>query len=217
MNINDVINRMKIFYCVDSDSKLAKILGITPANLYDRKARNAIPHEAIINNLRDTDANLEWIFYGLGEMKLTPSLKLTDESENNFGKIAIRYFPDISASAGFGCLNGDYCQSSVVYVDKNLFPKVSSKKIEAIRVHGDSMEPTISNGDMIFVDKLQHEIKNGKIYIIRMNEEIFVKRIFSAPKGIIIKSDNQNYPSFEVQVPDIKIIGQVIYTMEYHG
>jgi phage repressor protein C with HTH and peptisase S24 domain len=216
MDFNSVFSRLKKLFNVTDDKEIADILGISAQNIYDRKRRNSIPHEAIINVLRDTDVNLEYIFYGLGNKNVTPTLNLSDE-KNEIGKVAIRYFSDVNASAGIGCLNGDYCESEVIYVDRNLLPNITSKRIEAIRVSGDSMTPTMNEGDMIFVDKLQHEIKNGKIFIIRMNDELFVKRIFVSPKGYIIKSDNTDYPQFDIKKDDIEILGQVIYTMEYHG
>jgi len=214
-DINNVLLRLKTFFKVTDDKEIAQIIGLTAANIYERKRRNAIPHEAIVNNLRDTDANLEYIFYGLGEMKISPRLNLGDDAP--VGKIAVKLFQDISASAGFGCLNGDHCEYDMIFVDHNLLPRTSSKLIEAIKVSGDSMNQTLNDGDMIFVDKLQHEIKNGKIFIIRMNDEIFVKRLFVAHNGLIVKSDNPDYPQFNIKKDEIEILGQVIYTMEYHG
>lgn len=214
-NINDVLYRLKTLFKVADDKEVAEIIGLTAANIYERKRRNSIPYEAIVNALRDTNANLEWIFYGIGDQNVEPKLKLG--SEPPIGQISVRYFPDISASAGYGCLNGDHCEYDTVYIDSTLLPLATSKNIDAIRVHGDSMTPRINDGDTIFVDKSQRDIRNGKIFIIRLNEEIFVKRIYVSPHGLIIRSDNHDYPQFEIKKEEADILGQVIYTMEYHG
>ena len=200
-----IIERLMVLFSVDELQKVAQKIGLSKQALYARKKTNSIPYDNIIQSVKDSDVNIEWLIYGLGEQKLVPKFKLGNEKSAPFGEIAVRMFPDVSASAGYGCLNGDQCEYETIYVDRNLLEKTSSKSIDAIKVHGDSMFPTMREGDMIFVDKLQHEIKNGKIFIIRMNEEVFVKRLYTYPKGIIVKSDNPEYPQFEVQKKDIEI------------
>lgn len=212
-----VISRLMQFLEVDEFQKVAEKLGMSGQAFYARKKTGSVPYDQIIKALQGSGISFEWLFYGLGEMRIVPRLKLCNEIEAPMGKIAIKYYPDISASAGFGCFNGDHCECDTIFVDRNLLPRATSKNIEAIRVHGDSMNPTMNEGDTIFVDKSQREIRNGKIFIIRMNEEVFVKRIFIAPKGLIVKSDNPDYPQFDIKKDEAEILGQVIYTMEYHG
>lgn len=174
-----------------------------------------------------------WLTYGNGmptiEEQVTfdknSALKNLAETivSNHGGQVVskmteIKYFPDIGASAGYGCLNGDQCESDIIYVDTKMFPNIKSyDRIDAIRAIGNSMEPTISDGDLLFVDKQKHEIVNGKIFIVRMGDEIFVKRIFFGIRDIIVKSDNPTHPQFNINPDEIDILGQVIYTMEYHG
>lgn len=215
-NFDQIIDRVKEIFEVKSDADVAKALNIEPGTFsYSRKKGN-LPAVEILQALQNKDINIEWVFYGLGSKKILPRLKL-DGDEESIGKITVRFFDDVRASAGMGCLNGDNCEYEVLYIDRFMLPNTNSKNIDAIRVKGDSMEPTISEDDLIFVDKNQCSIRNGKIFIIRMNDEVFVKKIFISPKGLIIKSDNEDYPSFEVSPKDIEVLGQVIYTMEYHG
>lgn len=212
-DINSVLIRLKNYFNVTDDKEIADIIGLTAANIYERKRRNSIPHEAIINALRDSDANLEHIFYGVGSDRLSPRLKLDD----NQSDISVKFYPDLTASAGMGCLNGDFCEYEMITIDRSLIPDVMSKNIEAIRIHGDSMDPTIKDKDVIFIDKSQRTIINGKIFVVKFSGEVYAKRIFKAPKSLIIKSDNPQYPQYEVQIEDIEVLGQIIYNMEYLG
>lgn len=214
---DSINNRLMQFLGVDELQKVAEKIGMKKQAFYARRQTDSFPYEQTIKALQGSGISFEWLFYGLGEMRITPRLKLGDEIEAPMGKIAIKYYPDISASAGYGCLNGDHCECDTIFVDRNLLPRATSKNIEAIRVSGDSMLPTMNEGDTIFVDKSQHEIRNGKIFIIRMNDEVFVKRIFIGPRGLIVKSDNPDYPQFDIKKDEAEILGQVIYTMEFHG
>jgi phage repressor protein C with HTH and peptisase S24 domain len=208
-----VIERLMSFFEVDEFQKVAHILGMSGQSFYARRKTESIPYDQILNAVKETDINLEWLFYGEGEKTIKAKLDLSD----NVGTIQVKFYPDISASAGMGCLNGDFCEYELISIDKSLVPNVMSKNIEAIRIMGDSMDPTIKNKDVIFVDKSQRTPINGKIFVVKFAEETFAKRIFKSPKGYIIKSDNPQYPQYEVQSEDFEILGQIIYNMEYLG
>jgi len=212
-----VIERLMEFFSVDEFQKVAHILGMSGQSFYARRKTESLPYDQILNAVKETDINLEWLFYGIGEKNINPKLKLCDDDHDLGEKITVKFFPDISASAGMGCLNGDFCEYELITIDRSLVPDVMSKNIEALRVNGDSMDPTIKDRDVIFVDKSQRIPINGKIFVVKFSGEVYAKRIFKAPKSLIIKSDNPQYPQYEVQPDEIEILGQIIYNMEYLG
>jgi len=85
------------------------------------------------------------------------------------------------------------------------------KNIEAINLTGDSMEPTLRNGDVIFIDKAQITIDNDGIYAFSNENGLFVKRIQKRLDGFLdIISDNKEYPIQKVYENEIEILGKVI-------
>lgn len=53
----------------------------------------------------------------------------------------------------------------------------------ALRIHGDSMEPKISNGDVVIV-RLQPDVESGEIAIVRVNgDDATCKKIKKTPEG----------------------------------
>lgn len=46
---------------------------------------------------------------------------------------------------------------------------VTEKQCSAVRIDGDSMEPTLSEGDMVLVDHQQREVTRDDIYVIRLD------------------------------------------------
>ncbi len=87
--------------------------------------------------------------------------------------------------------------------------------LSVTRVEGDSMLPTLGNGDPILVDTQDsaERLRDG-IYALRVDDTLIVKRLSRSPVsgGISIKSDNPAYPSWdECMLQDINIIGRVIW------
>ncbi len=83
-------------------------------------------------------------------------------------------------------------------------------KLAASRVKGDSMEPTLFNGDIIICDLNGYDGTDG-IYTIIYKGNGFVKRLQRTSDGVKIISDNRHYdPMFEnSESEDFRVIGKV--------
>jgi len=89
----------------------------------------------------------------------------------------------------------------------------STHGVHAIIADGESMEPTIKHGDIIFVSPCE-AIKDGKVYIININDETYCKRVYKDLEtgGLILRSDNPVAPEIKLstsRILDMKIIGRV--------
>ncbi len=84
-----------------------------------------------------------------------------------------------------------------------------------LQIHGDSMEPKISEGDVVIVRK-QEDAENGQIIIATVNgTDATCKRLRKYRDGIELVSNNPSYePMFfsneEIESKPVKIIGRVI-------
>lgn len=88
-------------------------------------------------------------------------------------------------------------------------------KLAAMRASGESMEPTIHDGDSLLVDTSQTQVTDGKVYALWYDGGERVKRLFRLPGGgLRIKSDNPGFDSIELP-PDsrehVRIIGRVVH------
>jgi phage repressor protein C with HTH and peptisase S24 domain len=84
-----------------------------------------------------------------------------------------------------------------------------------IRVEGDSMLPTLSDGDEILVDRgdAAARVRDG-IYVLRMEGALMVKRLALNPaaRRITVASDNSAYPSWpDCDPASIDIVGRVVW------
>lgn len=82
-------------------------------------------------------------------------------------------------------------------------------------IHGDSMEPKMSEGDVIIV-RQQADIESGQIGIVTVNgDDAACKRIMKYADGIMLLSTNPKYPpmqytSKEMKDLPIRILGKVV-------
>lgn len=85
----------------------------------------------------------------------------------------------------------------------------------AVRIHGDSMEPDIKNGDIVIV-RMQNNAESGDIALVLVNgNEVTCKKIKKRPDGVMLISNNLDYePMFfsnkEIELLPVRIYGVVV-------
>lgn len=87
------------------------------------------------------------------------------------------------------------------------------KSIKLLRVKGDSMEPTLKNGDWVMVDTSYLYPDADGMFLLYMATGLAVKRIQSGINDIIVRSDNPKYGDIKADIGEIRIVGKVIYIL----
>lgn len=124
----------------------------------------------------------------------------------------------VEASAGHGALAEAESKSAQFGFDEKWLKRLTASKasnLSIIQVTGDSMEPTLHDGDEVMVDLAdgQSRLRDG-IYVLRMDEALNVKRVAIEPQGrrISVVSDNSAYPSWRgLERRAINIVGRVLW------
>src|SRR3546814_8286883 len=93
------------------------------------------------------------------------------------------------------------------------FPTRRASYLSIIHVHGESMEPTLRDGDEVLVDSSDQgsRLRDG-IYVLRADDALVVKRVTIQPGGrlITISNDNTAYPTWsDVDRSTIHVVGQM--------
>ncbi|MBO5447468.1 MAG: helix-turn-helix domain-containing protein [Spirochaetaceae bacterium] len=83
--------------------------------------------------------------------------------------------------------------------------------LKALRVSGDSMAPTVKDGDVVVcgVDGWQGD----GLYVYLAQNFPCVKRLILLPDGYQIMNDNKIYPTWTCKTDEIEIVGRVYYTL----
>ncbi len=186
----------KLINYIPSVTELAKIIGITQNALSSRKSSNGY--------FSEKEQNLILTFY-----------KKNKSLDEDCLSIPVR--GDVYASMGYGVTIYDEKQTGTYQISSKLANDlgINPQKTEMIFASGDSMLPTIEGGDSLLVDLNRKEIYDGRIYCVRIDGQLYAKRLQKIPPTkIIVISDNQKYQSFEIDFSkqidfDFEIIGEV--------
>ena len=119
---------------------------------------------------------------------------------------------DVEASAGAGALPGDDTTVAAMLLDPRLIEtlRLDPDHAAMLRARGDSMEPTIADGDQIVVDERDTRITaTAAIFVLRWEGALLVKRVARTADGLHVASDNPAYPAFIA--PSAEIVGRVVW------
>ena len=205
--LKDVISETKIGGKV-FDKDVATALNIPQATFATMKKRNSIPYAEILEFCALKKISVNWLFFD----QAVDMLKA--ETEKFF---QVRYFSDIRASAGGGAEIFDENFETISIDEKIMHNMVGmgSTELEAIHVDGESMEPTLQDDSIVFVDRAQTNINKNGIFIAQTLNGLYIKRIQQRADGMIeLISDNSVYPPQAIHPDEITIVGKVVGNIE---
>ncbi|HIQ26935.1 MAG TPA: phage repressor protein [Sulfurovum sp.] len=205
--LKDIISESRVGKKV-FDKDVADALNIPQATFATMKKRNSIPYEEILEFCAIKKISANWLFFD----QAVDMLKA--ETEKFF---QVHYFADIRASAGGGAEVFDENYEMISVDEKIMYNMVGmgNTELEAIHVDGESMEPTLQDGSIVFVDRTQTDINKNGIFIASTTGGLFIKRIQRRPDGMIdLISDNSMYPPQAVAADEVTIVGKVVGNIE---
>jgi phage repressor protein C with HTH and peptisase S24 domain len=150
-------------------------------------------------------------YFQIGEVLLGGPLESAEPPLVEVPAFAVR------ASAGPGAIADIETRASPFGFDARWLKRLTASKpdhLSIIAVMGDSMEPTLSDGDDVLVDTSDTvaRLRDG-IYVLRHDDTIIVKRIAIGPKRRIdVISDNPTYGRWEDTDPaGLTVVGRVLW------
>jgi Peptidase S24-like len=109
-----------------------------------------------------------------------------------------------AVSAGMGAVVIDPPETEFMHFPRSQLAHsgVRTDNARLMEARGESMVPTINDGDLLLVDVSDLTIAEGKVYVFSIGEEIFVKRLRKVGSRIMIRADNQSIFPGEEAVPE---------------
>ena len=105
-------------------------------------------------------------------------------------------------------------ESHDIYIDSPI------KADYALRIDGDSMNPTYLDGDIVYI-RMQDDVDDGTVAVVLVDDSACLKHVYHIPNGLQLVSDNPMYPPMIRTIPEydtIRILGIVVgYTRMYKG
>lgn len=206
-----------------TQKELAQRAGISQTTVANIEQGRNQSSKALVDLARAFGVTAEWLGTGKGDQLSLRPVAVWNNEEELTAQGDYIFLPELTVrpSAGPG--------TQVWHVDsagqRQAFTAKWAKRMHinpdcaaTMVVSGESMEPRLLDGDSIVVDYCQNEtIIDGKVYVLLINDEVKVKRLFkSVAGGLIIRSDNPdktNHPDFTIaadELAHIRIVGRVV-------
>ena len=196
--IEKQLEELKELTNTSTNVDLARVLGTSPNTIQTWRKRNQIPSK-IFTKAREISQN--------GGIAPPPK-----------GYLQLPLY-DVEVSAGAGSLVVSEEKSSAIVFSEayiTLEVGVKASNIFLMPVKGDSMQPTLKNGSLVMVNKVDQFTGDG-VYVFRFDSQLMVKRLQFSKYGLNVVSDNDTYQSWEltkeeIQSNDFQIIGEVVWS-----
>lgn len=188
---------------------LSRLIGRNAAYV-QQYIRRGVPRR-----LAENDRRVLANYFGVEEARLGGPPSSSDQQLEKLIPIARL---EVAASAGPGTLPEHERAVAQVAFDPAWLKQLTGSPptaLSIIRVQGDSMHPTLSDGDDIMVDRSSAGTRlSDGIYVLRREDSLMVKRIAVHPgkRGLTISSDNRSYPTWTDSDPNaVQIVGRVVW------
>lgn len=165
--------------------------------------------------LEETDRAMLARFFGVSEHDLgRPKENSLIDSDGHAAQSWLD-IPRLSlgASAGPGVLADDEAAFDTIRFSARWLRSLGLRPgaLSVIAVVGDSMEPTLRDGDEILVDRTPAPLRDG-VHVVRIDDTLLVKRVDTGHPGVILLlSDNPAYSTITCKPDEVTVIGRVVW------
>jgi phage repressor protein C with HTH and peptisase S24 domain len=168
---------------------------------------------------RATGVRLEWLANGLGPMLADQSGEVATISAAATppGHVLLPLLEARAAAGNHGGLRSDHLVDFIAFSESFLKQTLrrAPQNLALLTASGDSMDPTIRDGDVLLVDTSARDIQSSRVYVLSVSGALLVKRIQVRLDGsLIVKSDNAAYDAEVLRAEDagtLRILGQVVW------
>lgn len=196
---------------------LARAAGVSRGSIDNWRGGSVDP--SLTNILAVSEAvglSAEWLFSGSGPM-LASEVRRSDSVARSATPIMEVPRYNAAASAGHGAFvkyaeKLDYIPFTADFMFKRL-GRLKTDGLIIVDAAGDSMEPTIGDGDLIMIDTDKKQL-TAAIYAFTFEDSFYVKRLNNLPDAIKATSDNKEYDPFIIereQMNRVDILGRVVW------
>ena len=184
----------------DGYAALSRLIGRNPAYI-QQYLRRGVPRR-----LSEEDRHRLARHFGVSELLLgAPPSRTLAPRRSVHGGVEIPWLQGTDSAEGG------------LMLDQKLLARISENRhhwLQALQLLGDTMAPTLLDGDHLLVDTADRQPLRDGIYAIESESRVVVKRlsVHPATQQVAILSDNAAYPSFpDCDPAQIRVIGRIVW------
>ena len=197
-----------------SVADVARASGVNRSFVYDiLRGRSQVPNlEKLTRIAQVVKVDLEWLLSGKGRVEGDDPI--TEDYHNDF--VAIQYASARPSMGGGAIVEDEHRVGRDFHFRRSWIRdrlKAAPSMMRVMGVEGDSMTPTLQDGDVVLVDMNQRSPVPPGIFVLHDGMGLVAKRLeyipMSDPPRLRIISDNQQYSPYECTAEEVNIIGRV--------
>lgn len=195
-----------------SISNIEKKLGLSTGYISNFKSGKIKTPSKLVFALKNEGLNPDYFLTGEGSPELLPARQeggrggIKELQEVIEGKLIP--FLAQTVSAGNGAELHEY-EDTIGLI---CLPEAAVKgQLRALRVKGDSMEPTLRPGDIVVCD--MNGWQGDGLYVLRDENSAYVKRVRRVREGLEVLSDNTAYKPWSCPSEELVVIGRVCFSV----
>lgn len=149
---------------------------------------------------------------------MTPTALAPSALEALTDKLDLQLVPELNLgySMGGGTVFTDYEQRGIVPFQRAWLRSLASEALADLfvaRGEGDSMQPTLLDGDIVLIDSGQQSILSpDRIWAVSYGDLAMIKRVRRLPGGrYLLMSDNSAVQPIECVDDEMHVIGRVVW------
>lgn len=192
--------------------QFAELTGKSASHVYKICRGASRPSMAYLQSLYDEfQVDLSWLLTGeSSNFEQTPTVGLKD----------LVHAPkfDVQASAGAGMSVGAEDITENFAFNKRWLSsqlRVSSDQVAFVEISGDSMHPTLEDGDMVLIDMSQRQVSSEGVFLLKHEGDLMAKRLKrNGNNDLSVSSDNADYPSWTIGASSLEenpVAGRVVW------
>ncbi|HEZ4532418.1 TPA: helix-turn-helix transcriptional regulator [Neisseria meningitidis] len=221
MDLKDRLQELMNDYGLITQQDLADFAGVSKGLVGQWfSGQTGLGKKPLLAFEKKTNFSTRWLADGLGN-KYRKDSEMYRSSENLSDGIAddrIRFERlNVVAALGDGYINNEAVEVvDFVHVDKAWAREKlggNLSRIQVITARGDSMQGTIEDGDVLFVDTSVRSFEGEGVYLLSFADGLKAKRLqASVGGGLLVISDNPLYQTETVEggrLDDLTICGRV--------
>ena len=172
--------------------------------------RRSLRLDGAVNAARELGVSLDYLVGLTDDPTPADERSGVNDNDGDDAEERIERLEEVAAAAGSGAEGFDEMVTSTVPFRRDWLRRhrINPKHCKVIGVRGASMEPTLPNKCSIIVDRSQKQLRQGRIYVMRTEEGLVVKRAKHNAQGWWLLSDNPDWPPLML-TEETDIIGEV--------
>ncbi len=228
-----ILDRLREALQFSKDVQLAEFLGVSAQAIYQARKKDKVPDGWLIRAAQLQNISIDALL-GLPTASAagnTASIQsqttseqdrhetnLLQEQEEFLAEFCTVPLVAAKLSAGGGSLETEgIVLQRMAFRREWLQRRGSIDNMVLMRVHGDSMEPYIQDGDLSLIDTSQKAIIPYAVYAVGVDDGIYVKAVETLPgQRLVLRSFNERYAPMDIDMrgdlaDSVRIIGKVLW------